>query len=134
MEKEVVSKLGELVENCGHISKLLITNELAMAEGNIQLAQKSTIEALELLKVILNDVFIEVKEVLNTDNSDIEEASTSALELAKALSDIQYNAGVLLTLIADEQSDLICSSVKTKIVNAQALKQKLLKALTLQLN
>ncbi len=116
MEKEVVSKLGELVENCGHISKLLITNELAMAEGNIQLAQKSTIEALELLKVILNDVFIEVKEVLNTDNSDIEEASTSALELAKALSDIQYNAGVLLTLIADEQSDLICSSVKTKIV------------------
>ncbi len=116
MEKEVVSKLGELVENCGHISKLLITNELAMAEGNIQLAQKSTIEALELLKVILNDVFIEVKEVLNTDNSDIEEASPSALELAKALSDIQYNAGVLLTLIADEQSDLICSSVKTKIV------------------
>ena len=116
MEKEVVSKLGELVENCGHISKLLITNELAMAEGNIQLAQKSTIEALELLKVILNDVFVEVKEVLNTDNSDIEEASPSALELAKALSDIQYNAGVLLTLIADEQSDLICSSVKTKIV------------------
>lgn len=116
MEKEVVSKLGELVENCGHISKLLITNELAMAEGNIQLAQKSTIEALELLKVILNDVFIEVKEVLNTDNSDIEEASPSALELAKALSDIQYNAGVLLTLIADEQSDLICASVKTKIV------------------
>lgn len=116
MEKEVVSKLGELVEICGHISKLLITNELAMAEGNIQLAQKSTIEALELLKVILNDVFIEVKEVLNTDNSDIEEASPSALELAKALSDIQYNAGVLLTLIADEQSDLICSSVKTKIV------------------
>ncbi|MBQ8762321.1 MAG: hypothetical protein IJZ26_03340 [Clostridia bacterium] len=116
MEKEVISKIGELVENCGHISKLLITNEIAMAEGNIQVAQKCTIESQELLRVIINDVFVEVKEVFNIDVDEVELVAPSIMEMVKVLSDIEYNAGVLINLLVDEQSELICANVKTKIV------------------
>ena len=114
MEKEVISKIGELVENCGHISKLLITNEIAMAEGNIQVAQKCTIESQELLRVIINDVFVEVKEVFNIINEDMDLVESSIMEMVKVLSDIEYNSGVLINLLIDNQSELICSNVKTK--------------------
>ena len=37
---EEIKKLGELIENCGHLSKLLLTSEIAMNDGELELSQK----------------------------------------------------------------------------------------------
>lgn len=114
---ESMKSLGELIENSGHIAKILLAGEIAMMDGDIQTSQKCTIEAQNLIKVMLDDVFKEVVEEFNIQNDEcVDYDLPTTLELARVLSEMNYNAGVLINLILDKQSDSIIDGVKTKIV------------------
>ena len=68
---EEIKKLGELVENCGHISKQLLASEIAMNDGDLALSQKNMMEAQGLVKVMLDDVFKEVIEMFGIEKGRI---------------------------------------------------------------
>ena len=114
---ESMKCLGELIENSGHIAKILLAGEIAMNDGDLQMSQKCTIEAQNLIKVMLDDVFQEVVDEFNIQNDEcVDYDLPTTLELARVLSEMNYNAGVLINLILDKQSDSIIDGVKTKIV------------------
>ncbi len=114
---EYLSKIGELIENCGQISKLLISSEIAINDGDLALSQKSMVEAQALIKVMLEDVFLEVKEEFNIDNKDVFDYDIpTTLELVKFFNDAVYNAGVLINLLIDKGGEEIIKSIQTKIV------------------
>jgi len=109
--------LGELIENSGHIAKILLAGEIAMNDGDLALSQKCTIEAQNLIKVMLDDVFQEVVEEFGIQNDEcVDYDLPTTLELARVLSEMNYNAGVLINLILDKQSESVVDSVKTKII------------------
>lgn len=109
--------LGELIENSGHIAKILLAGEIAMNDGDVAQSQKCTIEAQNLLKVMLDDVFQEVIEDFGIECDEMVDYDLpTTLELARVLSEMNYNAGVLINLVLDKQSESIIESVQTKIV------------------
>ena len=114
---EEIKKLGELVENCGHISKQLLASEIAMNDGDLALSQKNMMEAQGLVKVMLDDVFKEVIEMFGIEtNETVDYDMPTALEMARVMNEAVYNAGVLINLILDNGSATIQDSVKTKLV------------------
>ena len=116
---EEIKKLGELIENCGHLSKLLLTSEIAMNDGELELSQKNMKEAQRLVKVMLDDVFNEVAEMFEIECNDVLDYDLpTTLEMVKAMNDATYNAGILINLILDKSSETIIESVKIKILKA----------------
>lgn len=116
---EEIKKLGELIENCGHLSKLLLTSEIAMNDGELELSQKNMKEAQRLVKVMLDDVFNEVAEMFKVECNDVLDYDLpTTLEMVKAMNDATYNAGILINLILDKSSETIIESVKIKILKA----------------
>ncbi len=116
---EEIKKLGELIENCGHLSKLLLTSEIAMNDGELELSQKNMKEAQRLVKVMLDDVFNEVAEMFEIECNDVLDYDLpTTLEMIKAMNDATYNAGILINLILDKSSETIIESVKIKILKA----------------
>lgn len=114
---EEIKKLGELVENCGHISKQLLASEIAMNDGDLALSQKNMMEAQSLVKVMLDDVFKEVIEMFEIENNEtVDYDMPTALEMARVMNEAVYNAGVLINLILDNSSATIMDSVKLKLV------------------
>ena len=114
---EEIKKLGELVENCGHISKQLLASEIAMNDGDLALSQKNMMEAQGLVKVMLDDVFKEVIEMFGIEtNETVDYDMPTALEMARVMNEAVYNAGVLINLILDNGSATIQDSIKTKLV------------------
>ena len=114
---EEIKKLGELVENCVHISKQLLAIEIAMNYGDLALSQKNMMEAQGLVKVMLDDVFKEVIEMFGIEtNETVDYDMPTALEMARVMNEAVYNAGVLINLILDNGSATIQDSVKTKLV------------------
>ena len=116
---EEIKKRGELIENCGHLSKLLLTSEIAMNDGELELSQKNMKEAQRLVKVMLDDVFNEVAEMFEIECNDVLDYDLpTTLEMIKAMNDATYNAGILINLILDKSSETIIESVKIKILKA----------------
>ena len=116
---EEIKKLGELIENCGHLSKLLLTSEIAMNDGELELSQKNMKEAQRLVKVMLDDVFNEGAEMFEIECNDVLDYDLpTTLEMVKAMNDATYNAGILINLILDKSSETIIESVKIKILKA----------------
>lgn len=114
---EEIKKLGELIENCGHISKLLIASEIAINDGDLQGSQKNMVEAQNLVKVMLSDVFNEVVEMFGIEcDETVDYDMPTTLELARIMNEAVYNAGVLINLVLDKSSDTIIEGVKIKIV------------------
>ena len=114
---EEIKKLGELVENCGHISKQLLASEIAMNDGVLALSQKNMMEAQGLVKVMLDDVFKEVIEMFGIEtNETVDYDMPTSLEMARVMNEAVYNAGVLINLILDNGSATIQDSIKTKLV------------------
>lgn len=114
---EEIKKLAELVENCGHITKLLLASEIAMNDGELETSQKYMKEAQGHVKVMLDDVFIEVREMFNIENDEVVDYDLpTTMEMARVLNDAIYNAGVLINLILDNSSEIIMESVKVKII------------------
>lgn len=114
--EELTEVLYEMVEHTGYVSKLLISSEIAMNDGEISESQKNTKEAQTLLGTIIGDVFVEFAEACEIENNDTNDYDIpTCLELVRQLNDIQYNVGVLLGLIADEQNDNILKTCELKI-------------------
>lgn len=117
MRNEMIEKLAELIENCGHSARLLIKAESCLKNGDLQNTQKFTKEAAQFISVMKKDVFLEVAEVFGVqvnDCAEIEDIDT--LEMCKHICDIAYHAGVLLGLIAEDDNSVICQQVKQSIL------------------
>ena len=113
---ERIKQLGELIENCGHISKLLITSEIAINDGDLSASQKAMVEAQGLVKVMLDDVFKEVVEMFGNKSTELVDYDLpTTLEMTRVMNDAVYNAGVLIDLYLNNSSATIIESVETKI-------------------
>lgn len=116
-QNELIEKLAELVEQCGHSAKLFIKAEMCLKNGDLQGTQKHTKEAAQLVSVMKKDVFLEIAEVLELEteeSAEIEDINT--LELAKHMCEVTYNSGVLLSLMQDGVAEKICNQIKVKIM------------------
>lgn len=117
--EELLEVLYEMVEHTGYVSKLLVSSEIAMNDGEIAECQKYTKEAQTLLGTMIGDVFVEFAEACEVENDEVNDYDIpTSLELVKQLNDIQYNIGVLLGLIADEQNEQILKTCEIKIKKA----------------
>ena len=67
MNTQLLSKLGELVEHCGEAGKLIIASEVALNDGELAASQKNTMKAVDMLKTMCDDVFVEVLEEMKIE-------------------------------------------------------------------
>lgn len=107
MEKQI-THLAELISNCTHTAKLLIKSEMALNDGELETCQKYTADAASTMSVLVRDIFEEVIELFNLSVEDSADYDLpSSLELANQLNEVSYNAGVLTTMIIENQPDNI---------------------------
>ena len=103
---EKCDTLNELLQTSAHACKLLLSSEIAINNGEIAECQKYTKEAQDLVGFLTKDTFLEYEEKFETTNvldiSSYELPST--LELAKALTNLQYNIGILLSFNDETQA------------------------------
>ena len=103
---EKCDTLNELLQTSAHACKLLLSSEIAINNGEISECQKHTKEAQDLVGFLVKDTFLEYEEKFNTS----EETTTSSydlpstLELAKVLTNLQYNIGILLSFNDETQA------------------------------
>ena len=115
--EEKISVLCELIEHSSQANKLLLSNAIAMENGEIAEAQKFLKEATELLKVMINDVFVEAKEICyETDEED--DYDFSVLDLSKLLTVVTYNASALISSLSNNDSEAVIEILKKKVVLA----------------
>ncbi|MBQ3214340.1 MAG: hypothetical protein IJB10_05000 [Clostridia bacterium] len=115
--QEKISILCELIEHSSQANKLLLSNAIAMENGEIAEAQKFLKEATELLKVMINDVFVEAKEICyETDEED--DYDFSVLDLSKLLTVVTYNASALISSLSNNDSEAVIEILKKKVVLA----------------
>ena len=114
MEKRVII-LSELIEHCGESGKLLIANAIAMENGEVAEAQKLLKEATNMLKVMIKDVFVEVKEIFGFFNTEEDEYDYSVLDLAKLLIATSSNAGSLINCLMNNEDIAVEKIIKSKL-------------------
>ena len=115
MNNNVILTLTELIEHSSEANKLLVSNAIAMEDGDLAKAQKYLKEASSLLSVMIKDVFAEVKELLK-DNNDEEDYDYSSLDIAKLLASVSYNASCLISCIINEDSNVVKENVEKKLL------------------
>ena len=121
MNTELLTKLGELIEHSGEAAKLIIASEVALNDGDLAASQKNTMKAIDMLKTMCGDVFVEVLEEMETqDDGQTSDLDPYALNLAYALSNICYNAGVLVNMILENEEERVVIISKTKLMHAIA--------------
>ena len=119
MNNSLLIKLSELVEHSSQASKHLIQSEVCLNDGDLAQSQKHTMHAIDMLKTMVGDVFVEVLEELEIDSDEVcSDLDPNSLNLAYALCDISYNGGVLLNMLVSQEEDRVISIVKTKIMHA----------------
>ena len=117
--ENILSKLGELVEHCGEASKHLIKSEIYLNDGDLAGSQKYTMKAIDLLKTMTNDVFVEVLEELGIESDNVvSDIEPSTLCLAHALSNVCYNAGVVLNMYIENEEQRVKDIANTKLMHA----------------
>ena len=91
--------LFELIQNTGYISKLILSSEIAMNDGDIETCQKYTKEAQSMLKTCINDNFEEYLSIIKNKVEDCNEYDLpTAIELSKQIACLQYEIGNFLLL------------------------------------
>ena len=114
-----LSKLGELIEHTNEVAKLLIASEVALNDGEIEVCQKNSAKAVDMLKTITQDVFVEIEEELSINNDNFtSDLDPNALNLAYALCDVAYNAGVIVNMLVENEADKVLDIAKTKLIHA----------------
>lgn len=110
--------LNELLQTSAHACKLLLSSEIAINDGAIADCQKYTKEAQDLVLFLTKDTFLEFEEKFETTNiKDILSYDIpSTLVLAKTLTNLQFNIGILLSFNDETQSGTL---EKTTINNIQ---------------
>lgn len=114
MDKTILT-LTELIEHSSEANKLLISNAIAIEDGDLMKAQKYLKEASSLLSVMIKDIFIEVKEIV-PNISDEEDYDFSALDIAKLLSGVIYNASCLISCLINNESNIVKENVQKKLI------------------
>lgn len=119
MENELITKLCELIENSSQAGKHIILSEVYLNDGELAESQKHTLKAVDILRTIVDDTFVEVLEEIGMENDNqTSELDSNALNLAYALSDISYNAGVLLGFLVNSEQDKVIVIAKTKLIHS----------------
>lgn len=117
MNEVYCKTIYELIQNLGYISKLILMSELAMNDGELQMSQKYTKELQSMLKTSINDVFEEFFELVRNKNNEINDYDLpSTLELAKQISNFQFDAGVMLLLLNDNYNDKVFNISESKLI------------------
>ena len=121
MNTELLTKLGEIIEHSGEAAKLIIASEVALNDGDLAASQKNTMKAIDMLKTMCGDVFVEVLEEMEIqDDGQTSDLDPYALNLAYALSNICYNAGVLVNMILENEEERVVIISKTKLMHTIA--------------
>jgi hypothetical protein len=115
MDNKVILTLTELIEHSSEANKLLVSNAIAMEDGDLAKAQKYLKEASSLLSVMIKDIFSEVKELLISVD-DEEDYDFSTLDIAKLLAGVSYNASCLISCILNEDSNVVKENVQKKLL------------------
>lgn len=111
-----ITVLSELIENSSEVNRLLISNAIAMENGEIVEAQNSLKQATVLLSVMIRDVFLEVKEILDVSSDEEELYDFSMLDIAKLLSKVSFNASTLINCYLNNDIGCIKDSIEKRLV------------------
>ena len=117
MDTKKVKVLSELIEHSATVSKLLVTSEMALNNGDLNTSQKKNIEAQNLLKTMVKDIFAEAQDVLvvkleGTDDYDI----PCTMELIRILTMLSQNTANLIGILCDEEGGSVADIIAKKIV------------------
>ena len=107
--------LTELIEHSSEANKLLVSNAIAMEDGDILKAQKNLQEASSLISIMIKDIFAEVKEVFPPIEEE-EDYDYSILDIVKLLSMVTYNAGCLISCLINNESQIVKENVQKKLI------------------
>lgn len=112
--------LLEIIQNTGYISKLILSSEIAMNDGDIELCQKFTKEAQAMIKTCIEDNFDEYFNEFQNRCKDCNEYDLpTALELSRQIACLQYEIGnyLLLDCSSDSLEDILEMKI-AKCINA----------------
>lgn len=113
---EKCDTLFEILQGAAHANKLLISSELAINNGDIADCQKFSGEAQDLLKTLINDSFKEFFEKFSVPQTPVTTPDIpSNLEIAKTLSNLQFNLSIVLSFSEDTQPGTIYDSTLKEI-------------------
>lgn len=115
MDNKLILTLTEIIEHSSEANKLLVSNAIAMEDGDLLKAQKYLKEASALLSVMIKDVFKEIKELL-PETSDEEDYDFSCLDIAKLLAMVSYNASCLISCHLNDDSSIVIENVQKKLI------------------
>lgn len=116
MNEELIKIMYEMLQNVAYASKLLVTSEIAMNDGEIEISQKNTKEAQSFIKVLMNDTFEEFEEESEVENDEVNDYDIpTSLELTRQLISLEYDTAMLLGLYQDKQTELY-GNAKKKIL------------------
>lgn len=130
MEKKIAI-LSELIEQCSEANKLVISNAIAMENGDIVLAQKHLKEASNLLATMIKDTFQEVKQMVSEDTSSEETYDFSTLDIAKILSKVCFHSASLINCYIGSLGGTVTSNTEMKLIKCINSATALAKALLL---
>ena len=126
-----ISTLAELIEHASEANKLLVSNAIAMDNGEVKESQGYTREATALLAVMLKDVFVEVREVLSVPSAEEEDYDFSSLDIAKLLSKVIYNAASLIDCYVNNHPDTIRLNIEAKLAKCLNATESLVQTILL---
>jgi hypothetical protein len=112
--QEKISTLCELIEHSSEANKLLVSNAIAMENGEIAEAQTYLQEAAKLIKIMIGDVFKEVKEFCE-DTDEEDDYDFSVLDLSKLLNIVLYNAGALINCFINNEPEAVKNILQKKL-------------------
>lgn len=114
---EKCDTLNELLQTSAHACKLLLSSEIAINYGELAECQKFTKDALDLISCLIKDTFLEFEEKFETKNIETTTIYElpSNLELAKTLTNLQFNIGILLSFGEDTQQGTLEQTTINKI-------------------
>jgi len=117
MENEKENIILELLQNTAYVGKLLSISEIAINDGDIESCQKNTKEAQALLSTLKNDSFKEFEECFELENSETNDYDLpNTLELIKQLFLLEYDLGILLGLLKDEDLKNLLAKRENQVI------------------
>lgn len=116
MNKDLFLILSELLEVCSQSSKLLISSQLALDDGDIVLSQKHFKNAKDILNTAKNDCFEEIKEILNCNITESSDYDISSLNLAIVLNDVCHEISTLISMECENQTGTIREITCQKLI------------------
>lgn len=129
--EEKIATLSELLEQCSEASKLIISNAIAMENGDIAEAQKDIRELTSLMSVMMRDIFVEVADMISNNVAEEESYDFSTLDIAKLLAKLSYTASSLISCYVHDYSLSVQTNIEIKLMKCINATRSLVNALLL---